>query len=317
MLSNRKIVIIGAGHVGSHCAYALAIRGICNEIVLIDIDAIKAKSHAMDIADSVCFLETSPIVRTGDYKDCEDADIIVISAGVPRLPGQTRLDTLGASVECIKDVVAHLNKVKMNGIIITISNPADIIADYVRKGTGLPKNRVFSTGTSLDTARMRRIVGDLCNVDPHSVVGFAMGEHGDSAMVPFSHLTIFGKNYQELKKEKPEKYGTLDENMITEQTHLRGMDIINGKGSTEFGIGYVLADMAKAVLMDEHRVLPASVLLEGEYGQSDVHAGVPCVIGRNGIEEIIELSLTKEEKALFDNSCDVIRKHINLVKSEV
>ena len=105
--------------------------------------------------------------------------------------------------------------------------------------------------------------------------------------------------------------------MITEQTHLRGMDIINGKGSTEFGIGYVLADMAKAVLMDEHRVLPASVLLEGEYGQSDVHAGVPCVIGRNGIEEIIELSLTKEEKALFDNSCDVIRKHINLVKSEV
>lgn len=314
MLSNRKIVIIGAGHVGSHCAYALAIQGICDEIVLIDIDEVKAKSHAMDIADSVCFLGTSPIVRVGDYKDCEDADIIVISAGVPRLPGQTRLDTLGASVECIKDVIAHLNEVQIGGIIITISNPADIIADYVRKGTGLPKNRVFSTGTSLDTARMRRTVGDLCDVDPHSVIGFAMGEHGDSSMVPFSHLTIFGKPYQELKKENPEQYGALDEKIITEQTHLRGMDIINGKGSTEFGIGYVLADMAKAVLMDEHRVLPASVLLEGEYGQREVHAGVPCIIGRNGIEEIIELELTKEEQELFGKSCDVIREHIGLVK---
>lgn len=315
MLSNRKIVIIGAGHVGSHCAYALAIQGICNEIVLVDIDQVKAESHAMDIADSVCFLGTSVIVRTGDYKDCEDADIIVISAGVPRLPGQTRLDTLGASVECMKDIVTHLNEVKISGIIITISNPADIIADYVRKGTGLPKHRVFSTGTSLDTARMRRTVGDICSVDPHSVVGYAMGEHGDSSMIPFSHLTISGKDYRELKEENPDRYGALSERFVLERTHMRGMDIINGKGSTEFGIGYVLADMAKAVLMNEHRVLPASVLLEGEYGQKNVHAGVPCIIGSNGIEEIIELKLTEEESQQFADSCDIIRKHIKMAEN--
>ena len=316
MLSNRKIVIIGAGHVGSHCAYALAIQGICDEIVFIDIDDVKAKSHAMDIADSICFFSTSPIVRVGNYRDCQDADIIVISAGVPRLPGQTRLDTLGESMECMKDIVSNLNKVKICGVIITISNPADIIADYVRKGTGLPKNRVFSTGTSLDTARMRRTVGDLCDVDPHSVIGFAMGEHGDSSMVPFSHLTIWGKDYKKLKEQNPERYGNLNEERITEQTHLRGMDIIDGKGSTEFGIGYVLADMAKAVLMDEHRVLPASVLLEGEYGQCDVYAGVPCIIGRNGVEDIIELELTEEENKLFGNSCDIIRKHIEIAAKE-
>lgn len=316
MLSNRKIVIIGAGHVGSHCAYALAIQGICDEIVFIDTDRIKAESHAMDIGDSVCFLGTCPIVRMGDYKDCEDADIIVISAGVPRLPGQTRLDTLGASVKCVKDIITHLNERKISGIIITISNPADIIADYVRKGTGLPRNRVFSTGTSLDTARMRRTVGDMCNVDPHSVVGFAMGEHGDSSMVPFSHLTIFGKAYKELKEENPDRFGSLSEDKIVERTHMRGMDIINGKGSTEFGIGYVLADMAKAVLMDEHRVLPASALLEGEYGQENVYAGVPCIIGRNGVEQVIELKLTEEENKKFAASCDIIRKHIKMASEQ-
>lgn len=310
MLANRKIVIIGAGHVGSHCAYALAIQGICDEIVLVDKDRPKAKSHSMDIADSVSFFNSSVIVRCGDYSDCKDADIIVISAGVPRLPGQTRLDVLDGSVECVRDIVSNLNKIEIKGIIITITNPADIIADFVRKATGLPKNRVFSTGTSLDTARMRRTVADLCNIAPQSVIGFAMGEHGDSSMVPFSNLTIFGKNYKHLREENPERFGKLSEKVITDQTHMRGMDIIEGKGSTEFGIGTALADMAKAVLMDEHRILPASTLLEGEYGQTNVHAGVPCIIGRNGIEQIIELKLTDEELKQFENSCNIIKQHM-------
>lgn len=312
MLYNRKIVIIGAGHVGTHCAAALSFQNICDEIVFIDKDEVKAKSQAMDLADSVCFLPSAPIIRTGDYGDCEDADIIVISAGVPRLPGQTRLDTLGASIECIKDVVDNLNKTDIKGIIITITNPADIIAYYVRKHTGLPKNRVFGTGTSLDTARTRRTVADLCKVDPHSVIGFAMGEHGDSSMVPFSHLTINGDAYDKFVKEHGDRCIDFSEEKVTECTHMRGMDIINGKGSTEFGIGAALADMAKAVLTNEHRVLPASVLLEGEYGQNNVNAGVPCIIGRNGIEEIIELKLTEEENKLFASSCDVIREHIKL-----
>ena len=131
MLANRKIVIIGTGHVGSHCAYALAIQGICDEIVLVDKDRTKAKSHSMDIADSVSFFNSSVIVRCGDYSDCKDADIIVISAGVPRLPGQTRLDVLDGSVECVRDIVSNLNKIEIKGIIITITNPADIIADFV------------------------------------------------------------------------------------------------------------------------------------------------------------------------------------------
>lgn len=157
---------------------------------------------------------------------------------------------------------------------------------------------------------MRRTVADLCNIAPQSVIGFAMGEHGDSSMVPFSNLTIFGKNYKHLKEENPERFGKLSEKVITDQTHMRGMDIIEGKGSTEFGIGTALADMAKAVLMDEHRILPASTLLEGEYGQTNVHAGVPCIIGRNGIEQVVELKLTDEELKQFENSCNVIKQHM-------
>lgn len=269
----------------------------------------------MDLADSVAFLQSAPVIRVGDYKDCEDADIIVIAAGVPRLPGQTRLDTLGASVECIKDVVENLKQVKINGIVITITNPADIIADYVRKGLDMPKNQVFSTGTSLDTARTRRTVADLCNVDPRSVLAFAMGEHGDSSMVPFSHMTIFGKPYKEFVSENKGRVKEFSEEKVVEGTHMRGMDIINGKGSTEFGIGAALADMAKAVLTNEHRILPASTLLEGEYGQKNVHAGVPCIIGRNGIESVVELHLTEEENKQFAKSCDIIREHIKMAET--
>ncbi len=315
MLSNRRIVIIGAGHVGTHCAAALSFQNICDEIVFIDRDKEKEKSQAMDLADSVAFLQSAPVIRVGDYKDCEDADIIVIAAGVPRLPGQTRLDTLGASVECIKDVVENLKQVKINGIVITITNPADIIADYVRKGLDLPKNQVFSTGTSLDTARTRRTVADLCNVDPRSVLAFAMGEHGDSSMVPFSHMTIFGKPYKEFVSENKGRVKEFSEEKVVEGTHMRGMDIINGKGSTEFGIGAALADMAKAVLTNEHRILPASTLLEGEYGQKNVHAGVPCIIGRNGIESVVELHLTEEENKQFAKSCDIIIEHIKMAET--
>lgn len=314
MFVNRKIVIIGAGHVGVHCGLALGFQSVCDEIVFIDKDEVKAKSQAMDMADSVCFLPSAPIIRVGNYEDCTDADIIVIAAGVPRLPGQTRLDTLGASVRCVKDVVSHLNQIQINGVIITITNPADIIADYVRKKTGLAKNRVFGTGTSLDTARTKRTVADLCNVDPHSVVGFALGEHGDSSMVPFSHLTICGKPYNEFVTQYPDRCRDFNEAKIIEGTHMRGMDIINGKGSTEFGIGAALADMARAVFTNEHKILPASVLLEGEYAQSNVHAGVPCIIGREGIEGVVELKLTEEENHLFAYSCDIIRKHIKIAE---
>lgn len=312
---SRKVVIIGAGHVGSHLAFTLLMQGECDEIILIDVDKEKAAAHGLDIADAGLFAPHPSFVRLGDYSDCEDADIVVLSAGVPRKPGQTRLDTMGDSIAVMKQIVEPLSISGFKGILICISNPADIIADFMRKQTGFPSNKVFSTGTSLDSARFRRTMSELTGVDIRSISGFTMGEHGDSQMIPFSHVTIGGKPLLELKEEYPDTYGKLNFEHILERTKMIGMDIVIGKGATEFGIGAVLADMVKAIFHDEHRIMPVSALLQGEYGQRDVHAGVPAVIGRNGIEQIIEIKLTKEEQKQFNDSCDVIRKHIAIAET--
>lgn len=311
---SRKIVIIGAGHVGSHCAFSLMIQGDASEIVFIDIDKPKAAAQAGDIADAACFMPHPAIVRAGDYEDCKDAAIVVLSAGVPRRPGQTRLDTMGDSIRVMKEIVGPLRNSAFEGILICISNPADVIANFMRINTGWSKHRVFGTGTSLDTARLKRVLQEETGIDARSIQCFSMGEHGDSSMIPFSHVSIGGKPLLELMEEKPDVYGKLDLEYVLFRTRTIGMDIINGKNSTEFGIGFVLADMVKAIFHDEHRVMPVSVLLEGEYGHRDLHVGVPAVIGKNGIEEVIELHLTEEEQKLFKESCNVIRKHIALAE---
>lgn len=310
MLGKRKVVIIGAGHVGSHVAMALCFQGTCDEIVFIDKDNAKAVSNCYDVADACLFLGSTTKISVGDYNDCKDADIIVISIGMPRKPGQTRLEMLDDSIIMLKDVIDHLKPIDYKGIIISITNPADIIAHYARKHLDLPRERCFSTGTSLDTARLKRTVSELADIDRKSVTTCAIGEHGDSSFVPFSTLTLGGKNYKELQEAKPDKYGNLTEDFVLERTRYIGYDIINGKGSTEFGIGAACADICKAIFHDEKRVIPASVLLEGEYGMKDVSCGVPCVIGRNGIEDIIELPLNEKEKEQLAYTCKVIRENI-------
>lgn len=310
----RKIVIIGAGHVGSHCAFSLITQGDASEIVFIDVDKPKAVAQAADIADAACFMPHPVIVRSGDYQDCRDAAIIVLAAGVPRKPGQTRLDTMGDSIRVMQEIIDPLKNSGFAGILICISNPADVIADYMRRHLNWAKHRVFSTGTSLDTARLKRALQEQTGIDARSIQCLSMGEHGDSSMIPFSHVSIGGKPILELIKEKPDIYGKLDLEQVLNRTRTIGMDIINGKNSTEFGIGFVLADMVKAIFHDEHRVIPVSALLAGEYGQTDLHIGVPAIIGKNGIVEIIELHLTEDEQKLFADSCQVIRKHIALAE---
>lgn len=310
MLDKRKVVIIGAGHVGSHVAMALCFQGSCDEIVFIDKDHAKAVSNCYDVADACLFLGSTTKISVGDYNDCRDADIIVISIGMPRKPGQTRLEMLDDSIIMLKDVIENLKPIDYKGIIISITNPADIIAHYTREHLGLPRERCFSTGTSLDTARLKRTVSELAGIDRKSVTTCAIGEHGDSSFVPFSSLTLGGKHYKQLQSEKPEKYEKLTEEFVLERTRYIGYDIINGKGSTEFGIGAACADICKAIFHDEKRVIPASVLLEGEYGMNSVSCGVPCVIGRNGIEDIIELPLNDKEKQQLEYTCNVIRENI-------
>lgn len=302
MQNYGKIVIIGAGHVGSHCAMALAWQNVSNEIVLVDIDERKAKAQAMDVADALSFLPASTAVRAGSLADCADADIVVVAIGEPRLPGQTRLDLLENSAKMLRQLIRELKPLEIGGIVITITNPVDIVADYVRKGLGMDRFKVFGTGTLLDTARLIRILSEQTGVRRDAVHGFSMGEHGDSSMIPFSQVQIDGRPF--------ESFTDIRKEFILDCTRMSGMDIINGKNSTEFGIGQVLSMLCSCILKDEKRIMPLSVLLEGEYGQRDVYCGVPCRVGRNGIEAVIELPLTGGELAQLDASCQVIRKHI-------
>lgn len=314
-MENRKIVIIGAGHVGSHTAMALCFQGTADEIVFIDKDEDRAYANMLDVSDACLFLGSTTKIRVGGYDACKDAQIIVNSIGMPRKPGQRRLEMLDDSIVMLKDVIKNLKPIGFKGILISITNPADIIGYYLREHLDMPRQRCFSTGTSLDTARLKRTVSELANIDRKSVTTCSIGEHGDSSFVPFSSLTLGGQHYKKLSAQNPEKYGELKEDFILDRTHNIGHEIIDGKGSTEFGIGAACADIIKAIFHDEKRVIPASVLLNGEYGQKEVACGVPCVIGRNGIEDIIELDLNEKEKAQMESTCAVIKDYIKRAES--
>ena len=306
MSKKNKIVIIGAGHVGSHCALSLCWRGIFDEVVLVDKIKEKASAQAMDIADSLSYPPSSVKVRSGEYEDCTDADIVVIAIGKARSPGQTRLDLLGDSVKMANELIDTLKKIEIKGIIISITNPADIVAEYIRKGLKKDRSKSFGTGTLLDTARLIRTLSEELSVDRTSITAFSMGEHGDSSMIPFSQIKIGGVPLEEFAKPDYER--------ILTRTRMIGMDIINGKGSTEFGIGQSLAILAETIIKDKKTIFPVSVELKGEYNQQGFSCGVPCLIGKNGIEKVIEIKMTNEEKAQFENSCEVIKKHLLLAE---
>lgn len=302
-----KIVILGAGHVGSHCALNIALKGICNEIILLDIDEKKADAQAKDISDATVFMERVPVIRFGGYEECNDADIVINAIGVSRKPGQTRLDLLDESIDMMKDVIGHLNETTFSGHFISITNPCDSVVNYARKHLNLPQNKIFGTGTSLDTARLRVTLHKLTGISPASIQCIVMGEHGDSSMIPMSAITLLGKPLVEWMKENPEKFSHITEEVLLERTHQLGMEIIIGKGSTEFGIGAAAAELCKAVLYDERKIFPVSAYLDGEYGEHDLMTGVPAIIGKNGVEEIMLLQLSDHEKELFHRSCEVNR----------
>lgn len=306
----RKIVIIGAGHVGTHCGLSLMLQNEVNELVYIDIDKNKASMQALDLDDASSSMERRFRVRAGTYEDCADAQIVIMAAGKKRLPGQTRLDLFEDSMHIMESIAGPLKDSGFHGILISISNPADVVADYLCKHLGLPKNHVFSTGTSLDSARLRRILSGILGVDRRSIQAYCMGEHGDSQMIPASHIYVGGVPIKDIITANPTLSSKLDFDKITRENCESGCLINDGKGCTEFGIGMVCCDIVKAILHDEKRILPVSALLEGEYGQSGIHIGVPAVIGKNGVERVIEISLSPEEKLKFNHSCSVVRGFI-------
>lgn len=302
----RKIGIIGAGHVGSHGGYALISQGLAEEIVYIDIDEKKAAAQALDLQDSSTYLGRTVHVKAGTYEDIKDAGILIVAAGpLPDMAaGQTdRQQTLGATVEILKDIVPKIKASGFNGIIVNISNPADVVTHYLQEKLGWDKKRILSTSTTLDSSRVRRAISEETGYSQKSIQAYALGEHGESQFVPWSAVTVAGKPLLELIKEQPERFGKLDLDAIAARAKQAGWIILGGKGSTEFGIGASIANVVQAIFGNEDRILPVSTLLQGEYGQQNVFASVPCRLNQNGVAEVIQLQLTADEQEKFNASC--------------
>lgn len=312
-----KVAIVGTGLVGSSTAFSLITQGVCDEVLLIDINEEKAAGEVRDLRNSIRYLDRNVKVKTATYADCKDVDIIVITAGAPPKAGQTRLDTLDLSAKIVKSIVEPVMESGFDGIFLVVSNPADMMAYLVYRLSGLPKNQVIGTGTSVDSARLQNFVADLVDVDPRSIYAYAMGEHGDSLMVPWSTVTVAGKPILDVIKDNPEIVGEVDLADLVTKTTKEGWEIYNRKGTTYYGIASACVGIIKAILFDENSIIPVSTLLEGEYNEKDIYAGVPVVLNREGVFDVLEMHMTSEEQAQFAHSAEVIRTYTEKIRSYI
>ena len=309
MLERRKVVIVGTGFVGMSMAYSLVNQGGINELVLIDILKDKAEGEAMDLSHGIPFAPSKIDIKAGDYDECKDANIVVITAGLNQKPGQTRLELATENVKIIKGITEQIVASGFKGIFVVASNPVDLMTYVVYKTSGFPKSKVIGSGTVLDTARLRFLIGEYLKISSKNVHAYIMGEHGDSSFVPWSHCYVGCKKLTEVMEDAKKDIKDLDQ--IYEGVQQAAYEIIKKKKATYYGIGVSLVKLVKAILGDENSIMPVSSYLEGEYGHSGIFIGVPAVINRHGVREILKLKLNETEQEKFDNSCVILEKMLH------
>ncbi|UUZ93695.1 L-lactate dehydrogenase [Paenibacillus sp. P25] len=303
----RKVAIVGAGHVGASCAYSLVNQSVCDEIMLIDRTPDRAYAQALDLSHCMDFVHTRTKIYTGTYEQCGDMDIVILCAGGTPKHSINRLDVLDLAYEIHSSIIPRIMAGGFDGIFLAASNPVDLVTYMVWRMSGLPRGQVLGTGTSIDSSRLKTPLSEILPVDPRSVQGYVLGEHGDSQFPAWSHVTVGGKPILDILAQHPQRFAHLDLKEIALKTKDAGWEIYSRKGSTHYGIGNALASITRSILNDDHKIIAVSAILEGEYGQTGVCAGVPAIIGRQGMKEILELNLTPREKEQFDHSCSIIR----------
>ncbi|ERS50362.1 MULTISPECIES: L-lactate dehydrogenase [unclassified Corynebacterium] len=306
----NKVVLIGAGDVGVAYAFALINQSIVDHLGIIDIDEKKLEGNVMDLNHGVVWAPTRTRVTKGTYADCADADMVVICAGAAQKPGETRLDLVGKNVKIMNSIVSDVMANDFDGIFLVASNPVDILTYAVWKASGLDHKRVIGSGTVLDSARFRYMLGELEGVAPKSVHAYIVGEHGDSELPAVSTANIAGVPLSKKFDTDPEYAERIEK--IFEDTRDAAYSIIDAKGSTSFGIGMGLARITAAVIQNQDVALPVSAYLQGEYGVEDLYIGTAAIINRSGIVRAIELQLNEHEKERFDASA----KTLNDIKEE-
>ncbi|MDO4619931.1 MAG: L-lactate dehydrogenase [Lachnospiraceae bacterium] len=288
-----KISVLGAGRVGSAVAHTIAVQGIASQIVLVDVAKDKAKGEALDIRQGAAVMDMPVDVIDGDYTDTVDSDIIVFTLGAARKPGQTRLDLARGNVEIIESVIPQVAKLSPEAKYVVVSNPVDIITYTIMKISGLPESQIIGTGCLLDTARLRNEVGTLAKVSPKNIHLNVYGEHGGSAMIPWSSGSIYGEHIDTYFEKRGMAIPDHDE--LLEHVHGAGGQVIGLKGATFFAVSVITAYVCSCIVHDAKAVMPLSTMLHGEYGMEDVCLSLPCVLGAKGIEKVNVPHMTEEE----------------------
>ncbi|MEK0372884.1 L-lactate dehydrogenase [Corynebacterium mastitidis] len=302
----NKVVLIGAGDVGVAYAYALVNQGTIDHLAIIDIDEKKLEGNVMDLNHGVVWAGSRTRVTKGSYEDCADAALVVLCAGAAQKPGETRLQLVDKNVAITKSIVTEVMAHGFDGIFLVASNPVDILTYATWKFSGLPTQRVIGSGTVLDSARFRYMLGELYETAPSSIHAYIIGEHGDTELPVLSSATIAGVSMRRLLEKDPALEGRLEK--IFEQTRDAAYHIIDAKGSTSYGIGMGLARITRAILHNQDVALPVSAYLEGEYGQEDIYIGTPAILNRGGIRRVVELELSEREQERFAHSANTLRE---------
>ena len=311
-VNNRKVAVVGLGFVGSASAFALMQSGLFSEMVLVNRDMSKAEGEALDISHGLPFAKPMKIYA-GTYDDIVDAAVIVITSGAGQKPGETRLDLVRKNVEVYRSIIPEIAKRNCEGILFIVSNPVDILTSAAVKLSGFPENSVFGSGTVLDTARLKYLLGEHLNVDSRSVHAFIIGEHGDSEIAAWSSANVSGvplHNFCEMRGHFEHEKAMYE---IAEGVKNSAYEIIEKKKATYYGIAMSVKRICEAIVRDEKSILPISSIQHGQYGIEGVALSMPAVVGKNGVETLVPIELNEAEQTALRHSADTLKQVLNEV----
>lgn len=309
-IDNRKVAIIGAGFVGASIAYALTIRDLASDIILVDVDEKKAEGEALDIQHGIPYMGTSS-VRAGDYSDCRNCDLIIITAGRNRRYGESRLDMINDNIVTIRDVVDDIRPYYTHGAVMMVSNPVDIMTHKCSEWMDLPNGKVFGTGCILDTSRLIRSIANYTKLNIEAIKCNIVGEHGDSQFPVWSRLAIAGVPMEEYCENVGLVWGDEQKQTLYNQTKEMGAEIIGAKGRTHYGIATCVCSLADAVLNQRPTIAPVTSPLTGEYGIRDVSLSIPSIVGVNGVEHRLQEHWLEEEREKLQGSAKMLQETLS------
>ena len=302
----QKVAVIGCGFVGATSAFSLIQTGLFSEMVLIDANTQKAEGEAMDLSHGSAYL-TPMNIYAGTYDDIVDAGLIVITAGANQKPDETRLDLVKKNVQIFKSIIPEIKERNCEGILLIVSNPVDILTEVALKLSGFPSNRVIGSGTVLDTARLKYVLGKHLQVDPRDIHAYIIGEHGDSELVVWSGAQVAGIHINHFCELRGHFNHEESMERLAQEVRDSAYEIIKRKGATYYGVAVAVKRIATAIVKDEHAVLPISSLMQGEFGLNDICLSIPTVIGQNGVEKVVDIYLNNDENEKLQTSAKALK----------